>query len=280
MKLIALILILIPTFSFSQREIKGVICNSKKETLSFTNIVSVQNKNGTATNLNGRFQLKNISNQDTLKVTNIAYHSILIPVKILKTNDTIFLTENIQTLNEVFVPNFAGFKTEQHLGFLKFKPNASFDLKAGGQIAVFIENKTKRPGWLKEISFKTQARSKCRCGMRIRILQTDASGINPGMDLLHENIIVNSEDLKRVNKINISNYKILMPETGIFIVLELLYSESDCDKSSSTKILGNMSIPVDLVWFNYRDKIWKHGYRPKVPNGNYSTPDVGVKVAF
>ena len=280
MKFIVFALILIPTLSFSQINIKGVVCNSKGTPLSFTNIVSVKKQNGTATDEKGKFYLENLQKIDTLKITNISYYSKLVSVETLLKNDTIFLNENTKTLDEVTINNFGNFKTEQDLGYLNFKTNASFDLKPGGQIALFIENKMKRIGWIKEVSFKSKSQGKCKCGIRIRLIQPDASRRNPDLDLLNDNVIVNSKDLKRTNRINLSDYKILMPKNGLFVVLEWLYSDNDCDKNSFPNILGNMAIATDLVWFNYRDKNWQHNYRPRVPNGNYMTPNIGLKVAY
>jgi hypothetical protein len=280
MKFIVFALIIIPTLSFSQINIKGVICNSKREPLPFTNIVSVKKQNGTTTDEKGIFQLDNLDKNDTLKFSNIAYYSKLVSVETLEKNDTIFLNENTKILDEVIITNFGNFRTEQDLGFLNFKTNASFDLKPGGQIALFIENKMERIGWIKEVSFKAKTQGKCKCGIRVRLIQPDSSGRNPDLDLLNDNVIVNSNDLKRTNRINLSDYKILMPKNGVFVVLEWLYSDNDCDKNSFTNILGNMAVATDLVWFNYRDKNWQHNYRPRVPNGNYMTPNIGIKVAY
>lgn len=280
MKLIVFALIIIPALSYSQINIKGVVCNSKGNPLSFTNIVSLKKQNGTATDKDGVFQLENLDKNDTLKITNIAYYPKLVSVESLLKNDTILLIENTKTLDEVIITNFTKFKTEEDLGFLNFKTNASFDLKPGGQIALFIENERKRIGWIKEVSFKAKTQGKCKCGIRVRLMQSDASGIKPDLDLLNDNVIVNSSDLKRTNRINLSDYKILMPKSGVFVVLEWLYSNNDCDKNSYTNILGNMAVTTDLVWFNYRDKTWQHNFRPRVPNGNYMTPNIGVKVAY
>ena len=280
MKFIFFALIIIPSISFTQINIKGIICNSKRETLSFTNIVSLKKQNGAVTNTKGIFLLHNLNKDDTLKISNIAYQSKLVSVKTLEKNDTIFLTENIKTLDEVIITNVGNFKIDQDLGFLNFKTNASFDLKPGGQIAVFIENKSDRKRWIKEVSFKAKTQGKCKCGIRIRLMKPDSTEKRPFLDLLNDNVIVNSDKLKRINRINLSDYRILMPKNGVFVVLEWLYSDTECDKKSVTNILGNMAITNDLVWFNYRDKDWQHNYRPKVPNGNYMTPNIGIKVAY
>lgn len=280
MKFIVFALILIPSISFSQINVKGVVCNFKGEPLPFTNIVSLNAQNGTVTDNSGTFLLLNVNTEDTLKISNIAYHSKLVLVKSLEKNDTVFLDENVKTLNEIVIANFSNFKIIQNLGFLNLKTNASFDLKPGSQIAVFIENKVARLGWIKEVTFKAKTQGKCKCGIRIRLMAADSTNLKPTFDLMEENVIINSESLKRTNKINLQHYKILMPKKGIFVVLEWLYSEDICNKDSFTSILGNMAIDKDLVWFNFRDRNWKHNYRPRVSNGNYMTPNIGIEIAY
>lgn len=279
MKNLALIFILIPVFSSSQINIKGVICNSKKEPLPFTNVISVKTQNGTSTNSLGEFFLMNLNENDTLKISNIAYYSKRVSLKTFEEKDTIFLEDEIKLLNEVLITNMKNFRVEQDLGFLNYKNNASYDLKPGGQIAVFIENKMKREGWIKEVSFKAKIQGKCKCSFRIRLMQLDLNEFTPKKDLLHENVIINSNDLTRLNKVNLSDYQIMMPKEGVAVVLEWLYSSPICDKNAYPQILGNMSIPINITWMNNRDRAWSH-YQPKVPNGNYATPNIGLKVAY
>ena len=109
--------------------------------LAFTNIVSVKKQNGTSTDVKGIFHLDNFDMNDTLKITNIAYHSKLVVVKTLLKNDTIFLNESIKTLDEVTITNFNNLKTEQDLGYLNFKTNASFDLKPVDKLPCILKIK-------------------------------------------------------------------------------------------------------------------------------------------
>lgn len=281
MKYIILIIIFrLPCVAFSQTYVKGVICNSKKVPLPFTNIVSLKKYNGTSTNEKGEFQLNNITDDDTLKITNVAFYPKLVAIKDFVKIDTIFLDDNIKELEGVIVRNFGSFKQEQTLGFLEFKNNAEFKLMPGNQMAIFIENKAKRQAWIKDISFKVKKSGSCKNSMRVRLLQLDSLGIAPSLDLLNENLILNSSELKKVTHIDISEYKILLPKKGVFVVLEWVASETDCDKNSFTSISANMTVPNNLVWLNFRDKLWGHNNRPRLPNGNYMTPNVSIKVAY
>ena len=280
MKHIIPILIFLPCVTFSQTHVKGVICNSKKMPLPFTNVVSIKKYNGTSTNEKGEFQLSSLSDDDTLKITNVAFYPKLVAIQSLDKNDTIFLEDNIKELEEVVVRNFGNFKQEQNLGFLEFQNNAEFKLMPGNQMAIFIENKAKKQGWIKEVSFKVKKNGSCKNRIRVRLLQLNSLGIAPSFDLLNENVILTSTELKKVNHIDISNYKILLPSDGVFVVLEWVASDTNCDKNSFTSISANMTVSDNLVWLNFRDKLWGHNNRPRLPNGNYMTPNISIKVAY
>ena len=278
--LIPKFIFILPCVAFSQTLVKGVICNSKKIALPFTNVVSIKKYNGTSTNEKGEFMLSNNTDDDTLKITNVAFYPKLVAVKTLDKIDTIFLEENIKELEEVVVRNFRSFKQEQTLGFLEYKNNAEFKLMPGNQMAIFIENKAKRQGWIKDISFNVKKSGSCKNSIRVRLLQSDSLGIAPSLDLLNENVVLNSNELKKVTHIDISNYKILFPPDGVFVVLEWVASDKKCDKNSFTSISANMAVPQNLVWLNFRDKLWGHNNRPRLPNGNYMTPNISIKIAY
>ncbi|MBX2887646.1 MAG: carboxypeptidase-like regulatory domain-containing protein [Ferruginibacter sp.] len=280
MKCIVFSLMIIPTISFSQINIHGIVCNLNHTPLAYTNIVSVKKQNGATTNEKGEFLLKHFDYDDTIRVTNISYYPQLISVKTLLNSDTIFLSEYTKTLDEVIATNFNNLTDEEDLGFLHLKTNAFFDLKPGGQIAVFIEHKRKSTGWIKTVSFKAKTHGRYKCDIRVRLMEPNATDMSPGFDLLSENIIVAANHLKRTNNINLSKYKILMPKNGVFVALEWLCSTHACDENSCTNILGNMSVSTDLVWFNYRDRKWQHNFRPSMRNGNFTTPNIGIKVAY
>lgn len=280
MKCIVLSFIITPTMLFSQINIHGIVCNVNGTPLAYTNIVSVKKQNGATTNENGIFLLNHLDYDDTIKITNISYYPKLIPVNTLLNSDTIFLREFTKTLDEVIATNFTALSEEEDLGFLHFKTNAFFDLKPGGQIAVFMENKRGNTGWIKMVSFKAKTHRSNNCNIRVRLLEPNATEMKPGLDLLSDNLIVAANQLKRTNSINLSDYKILMPKKGVFVVLEWLCSNNACDENSCTNILGNMSVSTDLVWFNYRDKKWQHNFRPRMRNGNFMTPNIGIKVAY
>jgi hypothetical protein len=269
-------LCLLPT-CFSQ-SIKGVVCNSKKEALPFTNIALLKAGNsGTATDEQGAFELKYLSLDDSIKITNIAYQPRVMAVKSLLNHDTIFLTEAVKNLDQVMIkPRDL---KEDDLGYLKYNHNASYALIPGSQVATFIPNK-KYTGWVNGVYFKIKSKGDCKNNIRIRLMSTDPNRLAPAADLLRENVLVDATALKANNYIDLSKYNIPMPKEGIFVVVEWVAGGVKCDKNSYTILLGNTSIDQNMVWFNAHDNQWvRSGFHP-TPNGNYMTPNVGVRVGY
>lgn len=273
-------LLFFPLTSIGQLNISAKITDNKGRPLPLTNIVSLKSNNGTITNELGEFELKNLSSKDTIKITNITFMPKLIPVDSLSNGDVIILFESIKNLNEVIVKNFNSYRNLKDLGFYSFSTKGEFLLIPGNQLAIHIANPLTREGWVKKVSFKIKKLGKCKNSMRIRLLEVDSITQFPSLDILSENIIIANNELKKKNIIDLSEYKILMPQNGIFVMIEWLYPDKDCDKNSYTSIVGNLETQTNEVWLNFRDKKWGHSNRPRLPNGNYITPNIGVEVAF
>lgn len=280
MRYLLTLFIFSPSLLLAQSSIKGVIVNEKKEPLPLTNIVVLNSYAGTITNESGEFILSNTTPTDSLKISNIAYYSKVIAIKDFEFGDTITLSENIKQLNGVVLRNLSNYTNEATLGFYDYSNNGSFQLMPGNQIAIYIANKKDKEAWIKGVSFKVKDLGKCKNNMRIRVLKMDNVKFMPSFDILDENVIIKSNDLKKANYIDLSAYKIFLPKEGVFVVLEWLYPDHDCDKKSYTAISSNLTVPDNIIWFNFRDKAWSKDFRPRLPNGNYNTPNIGLKVTY
>lgn len=274
------LLIIIANSSFAQTSIKGKIKDIRGNALPFTNIVLLKSNNGTITNEYGEFELHNISLIDTLKITNIAFIPKLIAVNLMSNNMEIVLIDSVKKLDEVIVKNFGSYKQILNLGYSTFSNRGEFKLLPGNQIAVYINNPSNKEGWVKNISFGIKDFGKCKNSLRLRLLEVDTITFYPTNDLLLDDIILDISSLKKKNKIDLSSYKVLMPKQGIYIMLEWVSPDTDCNKNSYTSITANLETQTNIVWLNYRDKKWGHSNRPRLPNGNFMTPNFGIEVAF
>jgi hypothetical protein len=275
-----LFLIIIPNICLAQINVKAFIKNSKGEALPFTNIVSLKSNFGTITQENGDFLLKNININDSIKISNIAYIPLIIAIKNINNNDTIILRDSIKRLEGVIVKNFNQFKKNEIIGITNNKNNGEFSLIPGNQLSIYINNPNKREAWIKEVNFRIKKFGKCKNSIRIRFIKPDTLTLSPTYDILDENVTIPSNELKKSNNINLSIYKIVLPKEGVFVVLEWIYPQSDCDKNSYTSISANMEIYENLVWLNFRDKKWSNSYNPRHGDGRYMTPNINIKVTY
>ncbi len=280
MKYLLIKLLFFPSLLFAQASIKGVIINEAKEPLPLTNIVLVNKSAGTITDDQGRFVLENITETDSVKITNIAYKSIIVAIKNLYQNDTILLFRSEIALDEVIVGDLSKYRQEQLLGFSNYPDKGSFSLQPGNQIALYIANEKGITGHIKGISFQLKETGKCKNSMRLRLLRLDTLTSLPAKDILIENILLQSSDLKKANYIDVSKYNILLPYEGVVVLLEWVFPDNLCNKNAYSSVSANLLVPNNLVWMNYRDGAWKKNNRPRLPNGNFMTPNIGIKVAY
>jgi hypothetical protein len=273
------LLIVISSTSFSQTSIKAKIKDVRGNALPFTNVVSLKTNYGTITNENGEFEIHNLPPFDTLKITNISFVPKFILISTLHNNEEIILIDSIRKLDDVIVRNFNSYKKISSLGYSSSSNRGEFKLIPGNQIAVYINNSKNKEGWIKNITFGIKDFGKCNNSLRLRLLEADSVSLYPTNDLLLENLIIENSLLKKKNKIDLSSYKILMPPNGIFIMLEWVI-DTNCDKNSYTSIAANLETAANVVWLNYRDKKWGHSNRPRLPNGNFMTPNFGIEVAY
>jgi CarboxypepD_reg-like domain len=279
MKLIFLFIFL-PCIGLGQNVLKGVVVNAKNEPLPLTNIVTLQKFIGTITNDKGEFELKGFSTTDTIKITNISFLPKVMAVQAFRNNDTIRLLDKIKQLDEVMVRDFSRFTDEQNIGFKDLSTNGGFKLSPGNQLAVYIGNDRQREGWFKGIYFKAKKLGECKNSMRIRIFSVSDTTFAPYMDILNENVVINNSDIAKKNYIDLSAYKIIFPKVGVFAVMEWLYPDKDCDKNSYVILSATINVPQNLVWLNFRDIQWVNSDRRRLPNGNFMTPSISLKIAY
>lgn len=274
--LLLLFALFIAGSAFAQVGVNGVVYNIDKQPLPYANIVTLKGHAGMVTDEQGRFELNKLNTDDTLKISAVGYQSKLLAVKNLARIDTIYLTKGVHQLAEVTIHSFT---QNQQLGFMGYKQNASFNFTAGCQIAVFIENKIKREALIKSVLFTMKQSGSYKSNMRIRLLKINPVGLSPGEDLLDENVMIAISDLKKNNTVDLTKYNLLLPVDGVFVILEWVSPDTALNPNNLTAIAGNMSSATNWVWLNVRDRHWSHGLT-RSPNGNYMTPNIGLKVAY
>ena len=273
-------LILYPTILFSQTGVKGIVTNAKGEPLPLSNIVVVNTYSGTVTDDKGAFVLENVNSTDSVRISNVAYQPRTIAVQSLRQADTILMAGNEISMEEVVVGDLSKYQREQTLGFSSYTDNGSFRLQPGSQIATYISNEKGTEGYIKGVLFQLKQIGKCRNSMRLRLLYLDTITSLPAGDILQENILIPSQTLKKANYVDLSKYKIPLPYEGIIVLLEWVFPDNQCDRNGYAVLAANLTVPSNVVWLNFRDGAWKKSNRPRLPNGNFMTPNVGLRVGY
>ena len=219
-------------FVYGQNKIQGYVLDKQTaEPLSYATIGALHQQYGTYSDTAGMFTLYYISENDSLKVSNLGYNSLYTCVRNLQKNSKIFLDPNPVKLNEVVI-NLKKIKIkEMQLGFFTKRPDTntvpSYSINITATFIPFPANgsnviiqSVKFPYHMASINFP----------LRVRILKVKANG-EPGDDLISENIIFNQykkgpELGWSIGSIDMTIYNIYMPQEGIFVALEYIEMDS------------------------------------------------------
>lgn len=91
---------LCPFSIFAQTVIRGTLCSQKLEAIPYVSIQLLDKKIGTDADIGGRFELT-CWPDDSLLITCIGYRDTIVSAGYFTTNDTLFLSQNAYTLDEI-----------------------------------------------------------------------------------------------------------------------------------------------------------------------------------
>ena len=219
MKLLITILLLLSNLSFAQ--IKGVVVDENNKPIPYVNIW-VENENiGTTSEENGTFQIS------ATKDSNLIFSTIGFEKKICKLSETneIVLKSIEYQLDEVKIEQIKATR-ELEIGNAKKIHHSQL---SGDKPWIYgklfpFEPKYSETPYLKKIVFLSNSEKK-DAKIKIRIFQLKDS--LPDEDMLFEDVFVNVKKGMRKNVVDISKYKIKMPNNGIIIGLEWLIIEEN-----------------------------------------------------
>lgn len=257
MKSIAKVFLLFISLSYAQNSfgqdinIKGRIATSEGIPIPFATVSYLGQEVGTYTDTLGNFSIKRM-NFDSLLISHIGFESETLAIKDLNLNELtgIALETRIQTIDEITVHKG---KTEKgkwekvsYENGSKGK-NKSNPMYYGLMNAVYFSN-VKTPGSIENISFFVTQSCPTNNQLRIRFFTVDPITKRPGIDFVKDEIIVSRIKQNSWLKINLKDYKILLPASEFFIVLESLSNGDDCFNSQSNKdSIGSYNLSVASV---------------------------------
>jgi hypothetical protein len=248
--------------------LKGKVLDiNTKEPIAYAVAEIKSLKTGTYTDSSGNFSLnipeKNVN--DSVEFSFLGYERKKLIIKNLGTKYTIELKQTYFKLKEVVVvPR----KTKTiRIGITAKKP-WRFQIANifGGQYGHYIQNKNKKPGFVKAVSFYIAKPGFSNAPFRVRIYGRDKKNDCPGEDLLNENVIVSNSNGEGWFTVEISKYHIDFPTDGMYVMMEWV--------NSGDKYYYDLEQPIKSKDGKSEKKIKYHVYGQSIGNV-YKQPDGG-----
>ena len=209
------------SFSLSA-QIKGVVKDSiSGQPIPYVNIWVENESVGTTSETDGSFSLY-IKEEKVLVFSALGYHT----KKATSKNQVILLKPKVFELNEVVIGR-PKFQKEIEVGNFN-KPSGyhiSGDLEWSNAKFFKYETTYEQTKFVKKIKITTRSKVN-NAKFKIRLYSVNKEGY-PENDLLNEDIIVTVKKGKKNNVIDISMFKLVFPEEGLFVAYEVLKIESN-----------------------------------------------------
>jgi hypothetical protein len=271
---------------FAQRIIfKGNLKADNEIPVAYANIVFLNSNKGTITDLKGNFSIK-AHHKDTLQISHVAYETIIIVLDSSEQQLLITMNEKSFVFNEIAVNATKSIKLQgrtERIGYNKYKGKSSFHLTSGCLLATYIKNEQRAEGVIKKIKIRIKDKGNYKTEkIRVRLLSNNKYITQPGEDILQEQLIFPIHKINKKLTIDISEYNLIFPKEGIFIVVEWLYSNDENKvKNDSFSVAATLKNKQNIVWFSYMDKKWSQRRTSIISNERrYMTPKVGLEVLF
>jgi len=272
---------------FSQKYfLEGTVKDQNGDPISYVNVASLNSNVGSVTNKEGYFALE-IKHGDSIKLSHICYDSRTVVAEKDSSNTNIILDSSVFDLNQVAVLGSQEISQKSKIkdvGYFKHKGKSSYNLGPGNQLGVFIENTHNLDGLIKNIKIKIAKKGKCSGEIRVRLLNTSIEKFQPDQDLIQDNLIFPISTIRKNLIIDVSNYNIIFPKKGLFVIVEWLYSDDICEEKSSMRhfsIASTLGVNKNLVWLSYMDKKWSK--KPVFSNmniPNFVTPKISLDIKY
>lgn len=261
-------------------QIKGVVVDENDKPIPYVNIWFENGVLATTSEENGTFRIEKINQEK-----NILFSALGFETKIINATEVekIVLKPVIIKLEEVEIKrNFL--KQKKEIGYYEtggFRMHMDYFVNA--ILFNITEEEREKYPFIKEVKFKTLSENK-NAIIRIYLVSLNEDG-SPSENTLSDEILLEVKKGKSKNKIDFSNLKILIPETGFFIVFEKLkieqnkyYYEFDFkDKNGNKKTNKSMSyepeiplVPVkeSVGWYKRVNDKWQKSTKNVLKNPN------------
>ena len=259
------------------------------EPLPYATIEIFNLKTGTIADKNGIFHFeitpKNLTD-DTICFSYVGYETTKMSIEdfiqssgIIELNDMPVMLGEITVIPKKYSTIIAGIKDNE-------PSSPQYANLFGANKGNFIENKQKKKGWIKSVSYYIHTDGNPTTPFRVRVYDIDENKL-PGKDILNKNVVV-SASKPGWFAVDLSEYNIPFPSEGVFVMMEWInsgdkyYFEKDFTvkgKNGQTEIvkkkyygqsLGTISKKGGVVlWGNNLGNEWipyDFNYKGQYPN--------------
>lgn len=253
MKINVIIIVLFLQTLWVSAQTKGVVKDSLSgKPISYVNIW-VENENiATTSEEDGTFSI-NISANKNLIFSALGYEK-----KTIKASQSaeVFLNAKAFDLEEVVISNSIETKRIV-IGQTENTIAQAFDNGPRIDVKYFPYNSAyQKTKYIKRIVLNTDSRIE-DATVKIRFYQVDANGF-PGEEMLKKDLIVSVKNGTRNNKIDLSDYNLVMPKTGLFVGFEKLMIEKNKKEKiitdQNTKTTQIQKIYYPFILYNYVER--------------------------
>ena len=257
----ALLLFLFPILLVSQttrgiterNEVKGIVKDSLTgKPISYVNIW-VENENiATTSEEDGTFSITVSGNK------NLIFSALGYEKKTLKASKSVevLLTSKAFDLEEVIISNSIETKRIV-IGQTENTVAQAFDNGPRIDVKYFPYNSAyQKTKYIKKIMLNTDSRIE-DATVKIRFYRVDINGY-PGEEMLKKDLIVSVKNGTKNNKIDLSDYNLVMPKNGLFVGFEKLMIEKNKKEKTitdqNTKTTQIQKIYYPFILYNYVER--------------------------
>jgi hypothetical protein len=217
-----LILFFLSNFSFSVGQtlkIIGIVYKANtKEGLPYCSFAIKGSSRGTISDYSGNFSF--IANpNDTVIISSVGFKTKILSVRNFE--EIVYLEESITELEGVTISSRKKFKSKV-IGNTKSKTKYLFG--GSNQYAFLLLNQIGSEGFVKDININihpsTNKKERFETFIRIRFYE-NVSG-QPGRDIINDNIFAKLNSNVKSITVDVSNYNVQLPLSGLFIGIDLL----------------------------------------------------------
>lgn len=207
-------------------KVRGVVVTAGSgQPVEYASIQMRNSKKGTVAGFEGKFELTATASDltDSISFYRIGYLERTISIKSLVSLEfhKVYLSPVITNLDTVGV---SARKARVESEGIKGPAMGALYLDTHGQqVALFIKNNRKKTGRIKTLRFFLSGKGNTEAPFRIRIYGVNDSLNCPGAELLPEMLVVKPLKGRGWCNVDVSQYNIRFPESGIYIAMEGIY---------------------------------------------------------